>query len=306
MLLRAGPALLLLVSAACAQHPLERPPVEPMERAIFLREAAKDGWHGISHFDVSSQSIARVVDPAWVDAESRIEIWPNEERLAALAGESAGGARLRLEAFLERPGVDPMPLHLPGYDAIDVREVRSEPRPMADALPTRIELERTIAQLGDRIALRSSLIGEDGALLAPVGEAHFRVEQLGWHSAYHPSVVLARPFERSVEDATFRFTPGIAWLHSYTPRYDEDGFWADLMRATDMSFGPHALLLQFDSAVEVEIGLGVTLGLWDGVLQIGAGVNLMASDGASRQYFYIGSSLIPLAQAVQGGFASAL
>jgi hypothetical protein len=30
----------------------------------------------------------------------------------------------------------------------------------------------------------------------------------------------------------------------------------------------------------------------------------MADDGADREYFYVGSSLIPLAQAVQRGFNS--
>ncbi len=300
-----GLAAALLLLSACSQPILERTPSEPLERAIFLREGAADGWHGISHYEMSFTSVARVIDPATVDAESRIEIIPNADRLADLTVAAAPGARLRLEAFLERAGTDPVPLHLPGYDAMDQREVRADPQPIEAAPPTRLELERTIAQVGDRITLRSTLLDAEGATLGQPGESRFRIAQLGWHASYHPSVVLARPFEQDAADANFRFTPGVAWLHTYTPRYDEEGFWADLMRATEMNLGPHALLLQFDSETEVEIGLGATIGLWDGVLQFGAGLNLMADGGKGREYFYVGSSLIPLVQAVEQGFNKA-
>jgi hypothetical protein len=240
-----------------------------------------------------------------VDAESRIEILPNLDRLRAMAGQAEPGAQLRLEAFVDRPGKDPVPLHLPNYDLLDGREVRTTPRAIADAIPTAIDLERTIAALGDRVVLRSSLLGADGQPLVPVGEAHFRVRQLGWYSTYHPSVVLARSFEREATDANFNFTPGVSWLHAYAPRHDEEGFLADWMRATSMAIGPHALLLQFDSEEEVEIGLGVTLGFWDGVFQLGTGLNLMADEAEDRPYFYVGSSLISVAQALQRGFSSA-
>jgi hypothetical protein len=303
-----GLAAVLLCLSGCFQPILARVPSEPLERAIFLREGAADGWHGISHYDTSfasAASVARVIDPATVDAESRIEIIPNLEQFANLTGAESSGVRLRLEAFLERAGKDPIPLHLPGYDVMDQREVRADPQPIEAAPPTRLELERTIAQIGDRITLRSTLLDAGGTPLGQPGEARFRVAQLGWHSSYHPSVVLARPFEQDAADANFRFTPGVAWLHAYTPRHDEDGFWADLMRVTEMNIGPHALLLQFDSETEVEIGLGATIGLWDGVLQLGVGLNLMADDGEGREYFYVGSSLIPLAQAVEQGFNKA-
>lgn len=298
-------ALVPLLAAACTQATLERAPAAPMERAIFLREAAQDGWHGISHANVESGDIARVVDPALVDAEARIEILPNLDRLRAMAGPAAADARLRLEAFVDRPGKDPVPLHLPDYDLLDGRELRATPRPLAEVVPSVIDLERTIAALGDRVVLRSTLLAADGTALVQPGEAHFRVRQLGWHSDYHPSVVLARSFEREITDANFNFTPGVAWLHTYSPRQDEVGFLTDWMRATAMAIGPHALLLQFDSEEEVEIGLGVTIGFWDGVFQLGTGLNLMADEAEDRPYFYVGSSLISVAQALQRGFNSA-
>lgn len=297
----------LALASSCTGAALMRPPATPLERAVVFREAAEDGWHGISDADPLSGAITRVVDPARVDAESRIEVHPDAERLAAAAREHGSDperARLRLEGYVERPGADPVPLHLEGYDSLDQLELRATPRQLGQAPPSAIDLTRTIAREGDRLRIRALLEDASGA---PLGEAHdafFRVGQMGWHSSYHPSVVLARPFRPETGDAEFRFTPGVAWLHSYSPRHDEQGNWQDWMRATRMSLGPHVLLLQFDTQDEVEIGLGVTAGFWGGVLQIGFGYNLMADGGQDRQYLFLGSSMISLAQAADRSFGA--
>lgn len=302
-------ALLLALAAAalaagCSGTVTERPPESALEGAIFLREAAPDGWHGISDADPLSGVVRRVVQPAAVDAEARIEILLDEARLSAAAAErgAGAGARLRLQAFVERPGADPVPLHLSGYDAIDRFESTPTDPALAGARATELDLTRTIARPGDRLLLRAAIADAAGAALGGTYEARLRVAQLGWHSEFHPSVVLARPAEAGAAEAEFRFTPGVAWLHAYSPRHDESGAWADWMRATQASFGPHALLLQFDTEDEVEIGLGLTAGFWDGVLQVGVGYNLMADGGQDRHYFYVGSSMIALAQAGQRAF----
>lgn len=296
------------LSAACTAATLSRPPDGALERAIVFREAADDGWHGVSDPDPFAAEVARVLDPAWVDVESRIEVLPRADALraaAAAAGADPAAASLRLEAWLERPGTDPIALHLPGYDALDARVLASAPAPLAaDPPPAALDLTRTLAAVGDRVAVRGTLLDSGGIPLGETFEARFRLRQLGWHSSYHPSVVLARPFDPLPAEAEFRFTPGIAWLHAYTPRQDEQGALAGWLRATSASIGPHALLLQFDSEDEVEIGLGVTAGFWDGVLQLGWGFNLMADGGQDRQYFYLGSSMIPLAQAAQRSFGA--
>jgi hypothetical protein len=299
--------LAILLGGSCSGAALIRAPERPLERAIFLREAAEDGWQGISDAAPFATDVTRVIDPSGVDPDSRLEIAPAAAQLAEAAraaGVEPTDARLRLEAWIERRGADPIALHLPGYDALDAYAVRATPRAIADAPPTELDLTRTIAREGDRVLLRATI--EDG-VGAPAGEAfdaRFRVAQLGWYSAYHPSVVLARPGTPRDGDADFRFTPGIAWLHSYAPRPDEQGAWAAWMRGSGMSAGPHAMLLQFDTEDEVEVGLGVPVGFWNGVLQLGVGYNLMADGGQDRLYTYIGSSLISLAQAADRSFGA--
>jgi len=297
----------ILIAPSCTSVALTRPPANDLERSVIFREAAADGWHGISSEDPISTAVMRIIDPADVDAESRIEALPDADQLATAAlalGGDPERTSLRLEAWIERPGSDPVPLHLPGYDALDELDLRATPRALGDTPPTALDLTRTMARQGSRVLVRAVLEDQSGVQLGEAHESRFRIEQMGWYSAYHPSVVLAKPGYSAASEANFRFTPGIAWLHSYRPRPDEQGHWQDWMRATKMSIGPHAMLLQFDSEDEVEVGLGVTAGFWGGVLQLGFGYNLMADGGQDRQYLYIGSSMISLAQAADRSFGA--
>lgn len=300
-------AALPFLLAACSGAALERAPANPLERGIVLREAAEDGWHGVSSEDPAVGRVQRVLEPAPVDAESRVELRPDAEALREAAlerGLDPARARLRLEAFLQRAGAEPAPLHLPGYDRLDEKRLAATPQPLLAAPPTALGLTDTIAREGDRVLLRTILEDEHGVASGAAAESRLRLTQLGWHSTYHPSVVLARPGSASGNEAEFRFTPGVSWLHAYEPRADERGALADWMRSTQMSIGPHALLLQFDTEDEVEVGLGVTAGFWGGVLQVGVGYNLMADGGQGRHYFYLGSSMIALAQAGQRTFGA--
>ena len=76
------------------------------------------------------------------------------------------------------------------------------------------------------------------------------------------------------------------------------------MRTFQPSVGLHAALLNFSTDVEIEIGLGFDVGLWNGIMQAGIGYNLMSDSESGHQYLFIGSSLIPLVQAAQQGFSS--
>jgi hypothetical protein len=71
----------------------------------------------------------------------------------------------------------------------------------------------------------------------------------------------------------------------------------NVFRYTDLSFGPHAALLPFDPNKEVEIGLGLTVGLWNGILQGGIGYDLM-DDSSDGVYYFVGSSLIGIVQGI--------
>lgn len=173
-----------------------------------------------------------------------------------------------------------------------------------DRVPaTEFDLSLSSRQMRDRIVLRSTLM-QDGKSVGDPMEAHFRVTRFGWHTDIHPSVVLARSLDRAPGAADFRFVSAVSWLHSYLPRPEEEGFLAGTMRVFQPAAGLHAAILNFDSEEEIEIGMGVNLGLWNGVLQAGFGYNLMGDSGYGREYVFIGSSLIPLVQAVQQGITS--
>jgi len=208
----------------------------------------------------------------------------------------------RTRSLAERAGILTMLTDLgelpPALRVPEVMEVPSERIPA-----TEFDLSVSPRQLGDRVVLRGTLMQDGKAVGDPV-ESHFRVTRFGWNTDIHPSVVLARPLHRAPDSADFRFVPSVSWLHSYLPRPEEDGLLAGTMRTFQPSVGLHAAILNFDAEVELEIGLGVDVGLWNGVLQAGIGYNLMSNTEAGHTYLFIGSSLIPLVQAVQQGFTS--
>ena len=169
--------------------------------------------------------------------------------------------------------------------------------PVAAALDTEIDLERTGRRPGDRVALRASLVDE-GEIVGEPYEMGLAVDWLGWHARLDPSVVLARPDSGLAGEANFRFGTAVSWLWSYEPRPLSRSFFDGFFRATDFSVGPHAAILPFNQDKEVEIGLGLTAAVWNGILQAGIGWNLMSDDDDSSLYYFVGSSLIPLVQAV--------
>jgi hypothetical protein len=96
------------------------------------------------------------------------------------------------------------------------------------------------------------------------------------------------------------FSAALGWMWSYGPRDDEDDPY--LSRSLEWSAGLHAVFLNFGPDNDPEIGLGATIGVWDGRIQIGAGYNPFAEDDRDgRFYYYVGSSLVPLLQALAPG-----
>ena len=75
-------------AGSCTGAALIRPPATELERAIFLREAAQDGWQGISDAAPFALEVTRVMDPSGVDLESRLEIAPAAAPLAEAARKS--------------------------------------------------------------------------------------------------------------------------------------------------------------------------------------------------------------------------
>ena len=101
----------------------------------------------------------------------------------------------------------------------------------------------------------------------------------------------------SGSDDSGGFSTALNWMWSYGPRDDD----ADpyLSRSLVWGIGLHAVFLNFGPDHDAEIGLGVTGSLWDQHLQLGAGYNAMADrEEDGRFYYFLGSNLIPLLQAL--------
>jgi len=166
-----------------------------------------------------------------------------------------------------------------------------------DAPDTYVDLAASPAKIGDSVEVRTTLL-ESGEPTS-TSSAIFRVQRLGWHAQFAPSVVLVSADKLAGQSDDAGFSPALAWMLRYTPRPDQTGFWNDFSRWTRWGIGPHAALLNFDPQNDTEIGLGLTLGLWGEILQFGAGYNLMADASDEAQiYYYVGSSLIPMLQAL--------
>lgn len=184
----------------------------------------------------------------------------------------------------------PLPAGIRVPEAFDVA--------LEDAPDTFINLEMTPRLEGDRINLHARVLDGDREVYAPY-RVSFDVRHFGWHAWMDPSVVLVKPEELAGEQENFRFAPVLSWLHTYHPRPDESSWHSNFWRATGFAGGIHSAFLNFDTNKEMEIGLGITIGLWDGILQGGMGWNLMADGRDEGQtYYFIGSSLIPLLQAL--------
>ena len=175
--------------------------------------------------------------------------------------------------------------------------------PVAQLKDTFIDLEATPRQIGDTIVVKATLTDETTP--PEIAEARFRVGRYGHYAELSPAVVLVKPIELAGGDDGFRFAPTLSWMHHWAPRPENPSLWADTFRALDPAIGIHSAFTNFNSATSsdsVQIGIGATLSLWKDRLQFGVGYNLMArSNDEGRRYFFIGSDLIGLLQAIGVG-----
>jgi hypothetical protein len=217
------------------------------------------------------------------DAKRELEGW-------AQLFESARQLAREARAILGIAGGAALPEDARVAEAIEV--------PIAEVQDTWIDLRRTGRKVGDAVVLRATL-SEKGEVVR-TSDFEFDVVRHGYHDALVPSVVLVRPDRLAGAAEDFEFAPSLTWAHAYYPRPEESGWFDRFCRTMRPSLGVHAILLDFDDDQATEIGLGGTFAIWGDRLQLGAGVNLMAEgDDEGRYYYFIGSSLIPLLQALE-------
>ncbi|MCA8960223.1 MAG: hypothetical protein KDC38_06900 [Planctomycetes bacterium] len=166
--------------------------------------------------------------------------------------------------------------------------------PIGEVRDTEIDIRRTDREEGDLLSVRSTLT-RDGTPISQ-STAQFEVRRFGAYAKLSPAVVLARPDRLRGSDDDFRFAPTLSWLHHYAPRNHRN-----LLRLLQPAIGVHAAFLNFDSedGDPVQIGVGGTVSLWNGRIQAGVGINLMANSPEDGQvYYFVGTDLIGLLQQV--------
>jgi hypothetical protein len=171
--------------------------------------------------------------------------------------------------------------------------------PLAEARDGRIDLRRTPRKAGDHLQVRAKLLrsGDSVDTVEPDYVATFELAKLGWHADLIPSIVFVEGDKVAGADDSGGFSAALNWMWNYGPRDDDDDPY--LSRSLGWSAGLHAVFLNFGPDNDAEIGLGATVGLWNQTLQFGVGYNPMAdSDEDGRVYYFIGSSLVPLLQAL--------
>jgi len=204
------------------------------------------------------------------------------------------------QAFVVRTGVVLGALGQPSVPEMPATTAGVLEVPLDKIKDTFIDLEQTPRLVGDGITVRATL--KDGDNVVDNSVARFRVERFGHYAELSPAVVLAKPRQIAGTDTGFRFAPTLSWLAHKGPRLEETDWWSNFVRMFDPSLGIHSAFLNFSSPTSdssAQIGLGVTLALWKNRLQFGYGYNLMAkSVDEGRYYFFIGSDLIGLLQAM--------
>lgn len=216
------------------------------------------------------------------DVSARLEGWLAKGRAFRSLVE-------RLKSELDRLAIKPTLTNLRVPEAKEVS--------WAEAPDATIDLQRTPRSIDDRLHVSATLKMGDQEYLK--SHAVFKVQQFGWHATLAPSVILAKPLHStSAFDRDFKFAPAVAWLHTYSPRDTERGPLTSLARFSQGGIGLHASFIDFDPQKDAEIGLGGAVSVWHDRIVAGIGWNLMNN---SRAYFYIGSNLIPVLQALGFG-----
>ena len=164
--------------------------------------------------------------------------------------------------------------------AVQVVEVNLD-----QAKDTKIDLKRSGIAVGDGVEVKVSFkTGRNSAVRDKAVTFEGEAVLTGWHRRYSGDVIFARARSGPGSDA-YKPNAAISLEWHYFDRLKQNGFWNGL----DPGFGFHAANLDQDPDQTVELGAGVNVSLWNGLIRIGYGYNLSVKE--DRPYFWIGFGL---------------
>ena len=175
-------------------------------------------------------------------------------------------------------------------------------RPANELVDARVVLPTAGVVQGDRVEVRVRFFERETAQGVSRGRLFFershygRIVLVGMHRKFSGELIFARAVSGSADAREWK--PNVAaavnWYYFVRDPEGCETFWNWL----SPGFGIHvASLDQGDQ--NVEVGVGGNLVFWDGLLTVGGGYNLSASD--DNEYLYIGIGLIEALQKAKQG-----
>jgi len=216
------------------------------------------------------------------------------EGLATRVGELFDSVDESLLQTLEATRVEPpessfdVPLNVAGDTRIDLRTLN--PRKERDVVVLRAWLYRVEPQ------------GEDTRLIRRGERVDAATQQLqmlrfGWYNAPSVGLTYLSSFDTPAgrDDVSRAFVPQVSWMFlrrswrqetdpitpaEYIPKWHDH-----------LSIGMHAVTVDMDADNQLEVGMGLTIGVWNDWVQLGVGVNLGLDN---EPYYFVGTRLFEL------------
>ena len=174
-------------------------------------------------------------------------------------------------------------------------------RPIDDLKPAELDLRFSGITLGDHVSMTADFrpVDDDDDMLKPPAVTYSAETTLaGWHRRYDGNVIFSSTLEGPAShDFKSNVAVSLEWHHY--DRNDPNSF----LNKLDVGFGFHSSFLDQDFEENVELGGGVNISVLDGLIRVGAGYNITASE--NNEYWFVGFGLFGLLGQVSdlgGGF----
>ncbi len=153
---------------------------------------------------------------------------------------------------------------------------------------TSIDIQRTERKENDIFNLYLQL--ERKGTIISNEQYSFKVRKYGMHSKWVGDLVFAKGNWQEY----FQPVTAVSWVIHYKPRQHDNtySFGNEALQLLNPSLGLNATMFLSDG--DMEYGLGVTMTLFDDILQVGYGYNLSKDCKDGQGYYFIGTSLFDL------------
>lgn len=210
--------------------------------------------------------------------------------IAALLGPDGDEVLAALEARVSEPPDTAIDVPLPDAESVTLDLQTVWPRRDGDIIALRAWLFRLVPD--DHVEGRFVRGDRVDDLTQQLQMLRF-----GWYSTPSVGLTYLSSFDPPAgrDQVSRSFVPQTSWMfrrRSWRTSSHPDSRAVYVPKWYDhLSFGGHAVTLDLDADNQLELGFGVTIGLWDDWFQIGAGIDVGLDD---EPYYFVGTRLFEL------------